>query len=233
VYQALLNPNTAVDETVFLVSTSAGEVGIDIDADHMVCDLTTLDSIIQRLGRVNRRGGNRRNARVDVVVKPTNQDEQDSPSEVDEAVKETLVILEDWAAQSNGAIDVSPRKLWALIDSLDKHRREKAFTPKPGILPLTDILLDAWSLTTISGEMPGRPEVASYLHGLEKDVPETYVAWRKEITLLHEARVDHDILSDWFQACRIEAQERLRDRTDRVKKNRGDPTQGTPEERER
>lgn len=43
-------------ETVFLVATSAGEVGIDLDADRMICDLTTLDSMIQRIGRVNRFG---------------------------------------------------------------------------------------------------------------------------------------------------------------------------------
>lgn len=43
-------------ESVFLVATSAGEVGVDLDADCMVCDLTTLDSMIQRLGRLNRFG---------------------------------------------------------------------------------------------------------------------------------------------------------------------------------
>lgn len=41
---------------VFLVATSAGEVGIDLDADHMVCDLAPFERMIQRVGRVNRRG---------------------------------------------------------------------------------------------------------------------------------------------------------------------------------
>jgi CRISPR-associated endonuclease/helicase Cas3 len=218
VYRALLNPNSSVEQTVFLVSTSAGEVGIDIDANHMVCDLTTLDSMIQRLGRVNRRGGHGRNARVDVVVKPKDLDKLDASSEVEEAINKTHRIFEHWVAQSKGAIDVSPRSLRILLDGLDEQRKEKAFTPEPATPTLTDILLDAWSLTTISGDMPGRPEVASYLHGLEKDVPETYVVWRNEVMLLHEADVDHNTLSDWFQACRIEARERLRERTDRVKK---------------
>jgi len=43
-------------EPAILVSTSAGEVGFDLNADHMVCDSAPLDSMIQRLGRVNRRG---------------------------------------------------------------------------------------------------------------------------------------------------------------------------------
>jgi CRISPR-associated endonuclease/helicase Cas3 len=48
--------NAGPGETVYLVCTSAGEVGIDISADHMVCDLSTFDSMAQRFGRVNRYG---------------------------------------------------------------------------------------------------------------------------------------------------------------------------------
>ena len=40
----------------FLVATSAGEVGVDLNADHMVCDLVAYERMVQRLGRVNRRG---------------------------------------------------------------------------------------------------------------------------------------------------------------------------------
>jgi CRISPR-associated endonuclease/helicase Cas3 len=217
VYRAFLDPNVSIERTVYLVSTSSGEVGIDIDADHMVCDLTTLDSMIQRLGRVNRRGGQGRKARVDVVIQTEEPDEEDTLSEVEEAVRETRAILELWEAQSNGATDVSPRRLRALLAGLDEQCREKAFTPSPVVPPLTDILLDAWSLTSITEQMPGRPEVASYLHGLEKEIPETLVVWRKEVAFLDETKVDRDTLSDWFQACRIEARERLRDRTDQVK----------------
>ena len=44
------------EKPVFLFATSAGEVGIDLDADHMVCDLVEWERMVQRLGRVNRRG---------------------------------------------------------------------------------------------------------------------------------------------------------------------------------
>ncbi|MGH6841369.1 MAG: hypothetical protein ACREDV_04645, partial [Methylocella sp.] len=40
----------------FLIATLAGEVGIDLDAGHMVCDLVPWERMVQRLGRVNRRG---------------------------------------------------------------------------------------------------------------------------------------------------------------------------------
>ncbi|HQU45562.1 MAG TPA: type I-U CRISPR-associated helicase/endonuclease Cas3, partial [Pirellulales bacterium] len=55
-------------EPVFLVSTSAGEVGFDLNADHLVGDAAPLDSWIQRLGRVNRRGKGMAN--VQVFVEP-------------------------------------------------------------------------------------------------------------------------------------------------------------------
>ena len=49
--------------TVYLICTSAGEVGVDLSADHMVGDMSPFDSMAQRLGRVNRSGGG--DARVD------------------------------------------------------------------------------------------------------------------------------------------------------------------------
>lgn len=58
----------------FLVATSAGEVGVDMDADHMVCDLVAWERMVQRLGRVNRRGD--RDAKVVVVV-----DREPAPSD--------------------------------------------------------------------------------------------------------------------------------------------------------
>jgi CRISPR-associated endonuclease/helicase Cas3 len=46
-----------LNRAAFLIATSAGEVGVDLDADHMVCDLVAWERMVQRLGRVNRRGG--------------------------------------------------------------------------------------------------------------------------------------------------------------------------------
>ncbi len=210
---------TKPKSSVYLISTSAGEVGIDLDADHMVCDLTALDAMIQRLGRVNRRGGKDRHACVDVVG---DAPAKDKPSEFDNAIMATLGILKRWEGQQTGGIDVSPGSMRRLIEELKPTEREAAFSPKPEAPPLTDILLDAWSLTSIA-KMPGRPEVAPYLHGLTAhgltaELPETYVVWRKEIIPLKQADASAETLHDWFSACEIETQERLRGRTDSVQK---------------
>ena len=211
VYRKLLNAESHPQKTVYLVSTSAGEVGIDIDADHMVCDLTTLDSMIQRLGRVNRRGGEDRKASVDVVW----MEKDEKPGNNANAAN-ALTILKRWKCPSCGTINASPRNLRKIVDELSEDEQIGAFSPMPAIRPLTDILLDAWSLTSIR-KMPGRPEVAAYLHGLTCDPPETYVVWRQEIALFGKHEIDDRSLRQWFNKCGIRAGERLRYSTDRLK----------------
>jgi CRISPR-associated endonuclease/helicase Cas3 len=221
VFRAMLDPTATVERTVYLVSTSAGEVGIDLDADHMVCDLTTLDALIQRLGRVNRRGGNERQARVEVVA---GIDGKEKPSDFDRAMVATLSLLRRWLDEAGVEddagvkwVDVGPRSLRKLLDAASPDEIQKAFSPRVPTPSLTDILLDNWSLTSID-KMPGRPEVAPFLHGLTAEPPETFVAWRHEVMRLHAEAVDGEALRAWFGACRIEAQERLRDYTERVKR---------------
>jgi CRISPR-associated endonuclease/helicase Cas3 len=162
--------------TVYLVCTSAGEVGIDISADHMVCDLSTFESMAQRFGRVNR-FGDCDDTRIDVVY-PKDFDEKDKLTPARQA---TLNLLK----QLNK--DASP---WAL-SSLDADACKAAFAPEPTILPATYILFDAWALTTIRDKMPGRPPVEPYLHGVtEWEPPRTSVAWRKEVEHITDELVE-------------------------------------------
>jgi CRISPR-associated endonuclease/helicase Cas3 len=64
----LAGTNGTPSHAVFVFATSAGEVGVDLDADHMVCDLVAWERMVQRLGRVNRRGEG--DARIIVVATP-------------------------------------------------------------------------------------------------------------------------------------------------------------------
>lgn len=218
IYHAFLDSSAVVEETIYLVCTSAGEVGIDLDADHIVCDLTTLDSMIQRLGRVNRRGQSTTEAQVHVITDPFGKSKK-SPTQLNEAIRQTGKVLQSLGATEEQAVDCSPNAVSRWIQQLPIHKREDSFTPQPEQVPLSDIVLDAWSLTSVSEELPGRPEVASYLHGLTVDLPQTYLVWRKELKFLDDAKVDTSTLQEWFLACRIEAHERLRGRSDNVQKN--------------
>ncbi|MBA4120584.1 MAG: hypothetical protein C0513_07805, partial [Isosphaera sp.] len=75
--------------------------------------------------------------------------------------------------------------------------------------------------------MPGRPEVAPYLHGVaDWEPPETHVAWRADIALLAAASREDDMgqavpcskdeLEEVFEAFPLRSVEQLRDRSDRV-----------------
>ena len=153
--------------TVYLVCTSAGEVGVNISADHLVCDLSTFDSMAQRFGRVNRFGD-----RDDSEIHVVHPKEFDETSKLDLRRSKTLSLLK----ALNG--DGSPKAL----GELDPDERLAGFAPTPTILSTTDILFDAWALTTIRGKLPGRPPVEPYLHGVsEWEPPETHVAWREEV----------------------------------------------------
>ena len=206
------DPNvTPQPGTVYLVCTSAGEVGIDISADHMVCDLSTFDSMAQRFGRVNRFGD--RDDTTIHLVHPAMCEKKGRLDSLDERRQRTLKLLQ----QLKG--DGSP----AAIDGLDATARQEAFAPTPTILPATDILFDAWSLTTIREKLPGRPPVEAYLHGVaDWEPPRTQVAWREEVGVikgdllpLYTCVALKDLLDDYdLKSCEL-----LQDIRDRVFKH--------------
>jgi len=188
--------------TVYLVCTSAGEVGVNISGDHLVCDLSTFDSMAQRFGRVNR-FGDRADTRIDIVY-PKEFDEEDK---LELRLGKTLDLL----TQLNG--DGSPKAL----GNLDADARLAAFAPSPTILPVSDILFDAWALTTIRGKLPGRPPVEPYLHGTSGwEPPETHVAWRDEVGLITDALLGTYKPEDLLEDYPLKPHELLRDNSSRV-----------------
>ena len=85
IYRAFLHSEN-VEQSVYLVANAAGEVGLDLDADHLICDLQPADRFIQRLGRVNRRG--KRSADVHVVyAKPKSQDGEETTDKSEQGKK--------------------------------------------------------------------------------------------------------------------------------------------------
>ena len=164
------------EQPTFLIATSAGEVGVDLDADHMVCDLVEWERMVQRLGRVNRRGNGE--ARVEVIA-------TSRPKEKNEDWKERLahlrgplnglrcVAIDDERDASPSAIlDLRKR---AEQDPDLRHAIDAATTPVPLRPALTRAIVDAWSLTlaapaygttrrypALVAWMGGRPTAANY-----------------------------------------------------------------------
>ncbi len=195
--------------TVYLVCTSAGEVGVDLSADHLVCDLTPFDSMAQRLGRVNRFGEG--DAQVEVVHASPPKESGD----FEQACARTLALLQKLPERADRRRDASP----AALSELPADERREAFTPRPRRLTVGDVLFDAWALTSIYEPMPGRPPVADWLHGVapEWEPPQTAVAWREEVE-----RIRGSLLNDYppvelLADHPLKPPELLRDRWDRVR----------------
>ncbi len=91
-----------------------------------------------------------------------------------------------------------------------------AFSPQPEIPRASDVLFDAWALTSIR-DLPGRPPVADYLHGEEEwEPPETYIAWRREVEYVTGDLLDEHPPDELLEDYPLKAHELLHDRTERV-----------------
>ena len=198
------NAPPPVEGTAYLVTTSAGEVGVNISADELICDLSTYESMAQRFGRVNRFGDT-----ADTTIEVIHPESFKADNPLDAARARTLELLRLLAG------DGSPDAL----RKLDPTARADAFSPPPEMRPATDILFDAWALTSIRGVLPGRPPVAPYLHGEppEWEPPETYVAWRREVDEITGTLCDYYPPKELIEDFPLKPQELLHDRSFRVR----------------
>jgi CRISPR-associated endonuclease/helicase Cas3 len=175
----------------FLVATSCIEVGADIDLDHLGTEVCPLDSLVQRLGRVNRRGERREPSTVCVLVGRTggfrasigesvarwlHEIQQDHPN----------LMLEGGVL--DGSPDGLPRTAAAELETSHELRVNLCGAPNP-VPILSRATVDDLSMTSLDGEESDRPDVALWLHGCGVEDEGTYVelAWRQELDWLDDA----------------------------------------------
>ena len=204
---------------VFVVATSAGEVGVDLDADHMVCDLVAWERMVQRLGRVNRRGSGA--ARVLVI----DQGPPEKGSAKDVARHLAVKTLLKGLPPGGSGHQAGPEALTGAGRSSEgRDRIADASTPMLLYPALTRPLIDAWSMTSLA-EHSGRPEVEPWLRGWVKPDPQTTVVWRcclpvrVDETVGSGARTDRlavKAVEEFFEAASPHTAERLETETSRV-----------------
>ena len=188
----------------FLVMTAAGEVGVDLDADHGAMDLGTLDSMIQRIGRINRAG--ERSATVTVVATNTDTEPVDGPAKTSRqresvARGETLAVLE-------GLPSLSP----AVLHGLDKAVLARCTVSRIHPPPLHAEVVEAFAATSASLQLP---PVGIYLRGVsdEPDVPDTFLVWRWDVPRLVSAGLEATRETISFFQPRPEESARVPERT--------------------
>ena len=163
--------------SVYLVTTSAGEVGVDLDADHAVMDLAPLESMIQRLGRVNRAGLG--SATVKIVHAARDSAPVARPGTVAgrlrAARRETLGVLRSLS-------DLSP----GTLRGVDQTTVGRCSVSRVTNARLDAVVVEAYAMT--SADLV-RPPVEVYLRGVseEPEVPETWLAWRRDVADLVRA----------------------------------------------
>jgi CRISPR-associated endonuclease/helicase Cas3 len=173
----------AGNDAAFLVATSAGEVGVDIDAEHMVCDLVAWERMVQRLGRVNRRGEHPESLVEVFVAAPDKEAETPPGTPSIEACREPFVSPR-WKPRSDGRRDTSPATLLRLREDSDFRELTDAATTGEALRPaLTKAVVDAWSMTSLEAHT-GRPQVAPWIRGwVDEEAPQTEVLWRQSLPL--------------------------------------------------
>ena len=219
------------EQPTFLIATSAGEVGVDLDANHMICDLVKWERMIQRLGRVNRRG--KGDACIEVIAAPRAKEKDVEWQERLARLRKPLDGLRPADVEnvepgrklrlSFVERDASPGAILYLRKNAeqDQHLRdaiEAATTPEPLRPALTRALVDAWSLTSLD-KHTGRPDdIQPWLRGWEEDQQQkTTVVWRKYLPVCGdgtEARSRE--IEAFFEAAPPHASEKLETETFRV-----------------
>jgi CRISPR-associated endonuclease/helicase Cas3 len=226
----------------FLFATSAGEVGVDLDADHMVCDLVAWERMVQRLGRVNRRGEPEDHlAKVVVLVQPEPQPDKktqeavakrERSEELNEKDRQHLEkherAVQEWKSRQRPFKKLSRRddesydaSVHALFELRKRAKREpeleeilhEATSAEPLRPALNLPLVEAWSLTALK-QHPGRPAIQPWLRGWVDDPPQTAVVWRTYLPVRKGGRVAGTAeIEAFFEAAPVHTSEVLETET--------------------
>jgi CRISPR-associated endonuclease/helicase Cas3 len=195
-------------EPTWLVSTSAGEVGVNISGERLVTMLTESDHLLQRLGRLNRFGDQdgepHRIGEAHVVFVPAKNPEKDGLL----AQVKTLEYLRELVATDSGPL-VSCRRLHENPPGAETRSAE------PRTARLEEWAIDLWSQTTAGNGIA--PPVEAWLHGKQDaEYPETTVAWREEVEFLTQPGVSREDRERALEAYRLLPHERLSEPSNRV-----------------
>lgn len=188
---------------VWLVCTSAGEVGINFSCERMITGLVEADHLLQRFGRLNRFGESI-SGEANVVFR--------NPLEKENKLRQTIAYLRGLDG------DVSCAKVWTNRAPAD------ACTDPPVLARLESRLVDLWAQTTYRDRFV--PPVGSWLHGQhETEAPDAELAWRSDVAILTEWGIDAEQIRGVLEYYPVHAQEKLSEPASRIAGKLGDIAQ--------
>ena len=193
VFRIFLEPEEPA-EPAWLVSTSAGEVGVNLTCERLVTELVEADHLLQRFGRLNRFGGPKGEAHVVYSEFKPGRDDRLSATET------YLQSLEG---------DVSCARIWS------RQAPKEACAESPRVARFAPGLIDGWAQT--SHRDSSLPRVAPWLHGqVDPGAPETEVAWREDLATLLDWGIAPEQIEKVLEAYPVRSTEKLSEPATRV-----------------
>ena len=167
----LANPDQKSEDREFtaIVSTQAIEVGADFSFDELITECAPADSLIQRIGRLDRRGTQAQNGRRPPTAHVISLKNELTPRATDpiygDAIKETWLALDKI-------------KKPTLENLKEIAKSEKTLAPKLDAPLLLRSHMEAFCQT--NPEPPAQPQISDFLHGINSGGPaEVSIVWRR------------------------------------------------------
>lgn len=180
-----------LSEPHFVVATQCLEVGADFDFDGMVTQCASLDALRQRFGRLNRLGQSK-DARGVIVMAEGDK----APRKPDPIYGESLPATWEWLQQqtTDGEVNFGIKTLDRVLSDASRESSDaiKQLSPKAVDAPvLMPAHLDLLCQTAPRPAL--EPNIAAYLHGPNRGVPEVRICWRADLPELNG--------NQWEEAC--------------------------------
>lgn len=184
------------EQTSIVVSTQCLEVGADYDFDTLITECAALDALRQRFGRLNRAGRDIE-ARAHILIdkkqaKPESKLSDDKPD--DPIYGNALARTWNWLCEHATSPDASDTDSATIDFGIDTFQELLAAHGEGG-RPPTQLLspsahqrapvmlpayLDLWCQTSPRPEPD--PDVALFIHGPQRTVPDVQVCWRADLS---------------------------------------------------
>lgn len=165
-----------------VVATQCVEAGADFDFDAMVTEACPLDSLQQRLGRVNRIGL-RPFADIDIVINKddlTSKDKCANRAIYGDTIKETWSWLRELQKNApDGIVNLSSESMMKELPGLSNEHRKSMIAPvrhAPIFFPAYCNIFEQTSPVADPS-----PEVSVFLHGPQSGPADVQIIWRADL----------------------------------------------------
>lgn len=181
-----VKPDAEPERPVILVTTQCLEVGADFSFDALVTECASLDALRQRFGRLNRLGEPdlETAAAILITAEPKAKDlSEDQRDKLDDdpiygpALEATWLWLQ--ANSKNDQLDFASANIERLLADTPEETRRLLTAPSPDAPVMLPTHVDY--LTQTAPRPAPDPDVALFLHGPDRSMPEARVVWRCDL----------------------------------------------------